>query len=183
MLLTSLTPEQCRERLRTRVAPDTEDVNLSLSFLPGESVWRMLHSNGATSSAPSIRGFFYATGLHLRKTIRYGNPFQTTAAVKLIRTSAGTRVLVCLGMEETSAVGLAICLGSCVVFTLFMIAGGRSSPEAFSGPPIVFMCLGFLTFGYAMLVISRSLARDEGPFLLQFLRETLEAEELPDNRS
>jgi hypothetical protein len=86
-------------------------------------------------------------------------------------------------MEEISSVGLAICLGSCVVFTLFMIAGRRSSTEAFSLPPIVFMCLGFLTFGYAMLVISRSLARDEGPFLLQFLRETLEAEELPDNRS
>jgi hypothetical protein len=127
-----------------------------------------------------VCGWFYPTGFTLRKAIWYANPFQTVAAGRIRGGPQGTRVWLCLGMEETSAIFPALWLVVWIVLTLIIAAQWRSAPESFTSHPawvssVLFL---FLAWGYGFLVFARWLARDEGGFLLQFLREALEAEEV-----
>jgi hypothetical protein len=165
-LETRFSPEECRLLLEPHVAS-------------GFAFW---------TDRP-VRGSARSGGFSLTKSISYRNSFQTQAAGKFVRTDAGTHIRVRLGLSRPVAALFTFWLLGLTAFAalgfLMLVADlPRSLNTANLSSPVRLVAVvgGMLTFGVALQTFGRWLARDEADFLMRFLGETLEAQELPETQ-
>jgi hypothetical protein len=116
----------------------------------------------------------------LRKRLKARNSFQTCLRLRMADTRTGTRLDCRVGMHPAVIVFMTLWLGAVAVIggaiflsSLIAVTGAAQSeiPPAIglAAPP------AFLLFGLLLLFGGRAMARDEEAFLLDFVRQTLEA--------
>lgn len=66
-------------------------------------------------------------------------------------------------------------LGAVLVFNVLIFSKGASDAVSVAGAFTLFM----LAFGFGFVAFGRLLARDEGPALLDFIRQTTGAQDMP----
>lgn len=164
LLATSLSPKECAERLGARTLSWW---NWRVWLRPGH----MRH--WAVIGSVSTRGFT------LWKTIPYNNSWRPRANGRLHHESGVTHIEVRLGRHPFVTI-FELCWFGGVVMTggsRFVSALQRGSGELTLLGTIAAPVL-MLAFGFAVRSFGLWLARNEGAFLLQFLRETMDAEEV-----
>lgn len=158
VLRTSLSPAECRERLDARTAP--------------------VHSRGAffgtwlTASDHPVRGHVGRDRFHLLKMIRGRNSWQSDAWGRFTAVPDGTRIDLSLGQNLPIAVFEACVLGALLLFLLAVLLSGRSFTDGL-------VILAILAMGVIMHAAGRWGAGKDQEFLVQHVRETLDAEEEP----
>ena len=167
VLRTQLNSEQCCERLQHQVG----QWNWYLYPIPEQP----------------LRGVVSKTGFTLRKTTRYRNDFQPVASGKLASAPDGTRIEVRLatapgGSFFTFWLGLWLFMLIVVVPFVIVRSFFRSVPlfiKATFLAAVIPLCLLLLwAFAQSLFDAGRLRGSEESAFLLNFLRETLEAEDL-----
>lgn len=157
VLRTSLSPKQCCERLRARTAP-----------------WRSLEaffgSWGAVGYRP-VRGQVWPYRFHVLKTNSWRNSFQSDAWGRFTAVPGGTRIDVSVGQNFPIVVFEACLLVVLLLGLLAAIAIGRLLTEALG-------ILAFLAAGVITHAVGRWGSGKDQEFLVQVVRETLEAEEV-----
>ena len=85
-----------------------------------------------------------------------------------------------LGMSRVAALLMTAWFGFLVVFIAGALVASLGGPVRTQGSPalLVLFALGMAALGVAFMAFGRWLSRNEGSFLLQFLRETLDSEEI-----
>ncbi|HUJ47883.1 MAG TPA: hypothetical protein VLV55_12190 [Rhizomicrobium sp.] len=159
-LLSPLPQATCVERLRAAI----------------HSPWSM--------STKGFVGRARSDSLTLRCAIWYGNSFQTILRARLNEDSDGTHIRCRFGMRRIEFAFM------CVWFGLILLAGGTMFFQAFVaalnghsfgklpdaleiGSPLI-----MAVFGIGLLKFCWYLARDERPEMIEFLKRTLEAQEI-----
>jgi hypothetical protein len=156
VLSTRLMPADCEQRIRACAA--------------SWPMWR------PTPQHP-VAGTVSRTGFCLTKAIKIRNSFQTEARGTFTPAEQGTRIDVTLG---PSPLVLAVGLVWLLLVLWFLAAGfaeGMLELAATGFTPSL-LPLGMLLVGVATFAIGRLLARGEDAFLLRFLMQELEADEV-----
>ena len=165
MLRTRLTPEACYERLRAR----------TVSLLAPTTLF-------SRPSRRPVYGSVSRQGFALTKyTLLYRNDLRTEASGRfLLAPDGGTEIPVRLGMSRVPAVFMTFWFGFIAVFIAGAIVAWLGGPVRAYGSPalLILFALAMAGLGVAFMAFARWLSRNEGPFLLRFLCELLEAEEI-----
>jgi hypothetical protein len=161
--------------LETRVSPDACRDRLTPLVGSWFSAW---------STCP-VRGSVHNDGFSIAKTIHYRNSFQIQASGRFEQNATGTRIRVRLGFSLVVAAFFTFwMLGVSAFFAVSLLALIADLPRSLStmglaGPAgFVLVLGGMLAFGVVLQAFGRWLARDEADFLLRFLADTLEADEV-----
>lgn len=104
------------------------------------------------------------------------NAFQTVAVVKLEPGGHGTRASVTFRSYYYVAAFMTFWIGAVVLFNLVIVGEGLSSSGQLAD---LVYSLPFLAFGFAFVAFGRLIARPEAPALLDFIRQTIGAQDLP----
>jgi len=138
-----------------------------------------VRSEWALFSSKPVGGKVTETSISISKMVFYRNSFQTILSGRILDDGAGTRIEARLGFPRRSM----------ILFVVFILAIGVVLPVTavslseggFSHVPlgILEVPLFFFAFGVFVFVFGRFLARNEGEFLLDFLRSTIDAEVEP----
>jgi len=131
---------------------------------------------GVLQGKPVLRGFRGdGTVLRLRH-IWVRNSFQTFAFLRLSPGGHGTHVQVTLRSRYDAAAILAIWLGIAIVISILsltqVISGAGNAQD-------LWFALLFPFFGVVVIVFGRLLARPERAALLDFIRQTIDARDVP----
>jgi hypothetical protein len=149
-------PADCEQRIRARAAT--------------WPLWR------PTPEHP-VAGTVSRTGFCLTKAIKIRNSFQTEARGTFTPAEHSTRIDVSLGPSPLVLVFGLVWLMVFVPFVAAEFAGGVPNLAA-TGFTEGLIPLAMLLAGAGIFVVGRLLARGEDAFLMQFLMQELEAEEL-----
>jgi len=157
VLVSSLSVEACRERLRADVG----------------SLW-----NPFTAWNHPVRGRVTGKGFWIVKTIHYRNSFQTEARGRWTAEGNGTRIDVSFGMSRWIAGFMIVWLIGIAAFVVGWWGSGPagSAKAAGAGTLLVFLPLLMLGFGIGLIAFGRWLARNESRELIEFLTRTLECQ-------
>jgi ABC-type sugar transport system permease subunit len=164
--------------LRTRLSPQECFCRLQRSTLPWSSAILVIPL--VTSTLPLI-GWVYSTGFAVRKRALHSNGMQPEAKASFVAVSDGTHMTVRLGTRRWVTV-----LNFCSLTFMMLMGGGiallcRLQGETRCTGPSVFAMPFVIPSSLAcILLFARWLARDEAAFLVAFLKQTLEAEEVPE---
>ena len=160
-----------------------------VSALPrGECVRRLRENVGSywgIGSGHRVIGEVAGDAIRLRKRIYYRNSFQPTLRGRLSDTPDGGTRVAC-EFAELPMLPILIAVGVIIV----LIAGMTVSLVAKSGVQLHDVPLAaiiapsaslpfFVALGFGTVYIGRRVARDEPRFLVDFLRNTLEAKDAP----
>jgi hypothetical protein len=104
------------------------------------------------------------------------NAFQTIAVVNLEPGGHGTRARVTFRSYYYVAAFMTFWIGAVLLFNV-VVAGEVLTGSAQIGD--LAYTLPFLAFGFAFVAFGRLLARREAPALLDFIRQTIGAQDLP----
>lgn len=159
VLLTPLSPAQCAARLA--------DALLDWRNLPEWSPTNPRLKN-------PVAGSVSADGFRVEKWSRYRGWSKVTAAGEFVRTRDGTRVVVRLSLRRRVAALLVFYFALLLVaqvFTLYWHLGGAASLSTLGAFAPGLAALA----GGALYLMGWRLAREEGEFLVEFLRDTLKA--------
>jgi hypothetical protein len=178
-LSSSLNPFAVEYRvLRTRLAPEECSRRLEPLVIPWSSRMAILWS--AEYRGRPLIGAVSPAGFELRKKLPYKNDLQTEAAARFELAPDGTRMRVRLGARSWVLLFLSLWLS---IITVVMISvpylcraypkscHGNLPPGAAFGVPILAVCI---------LALGRWLSRNDAEFLISFLKEKLQAEEVPE---
>lgn len=150
-----------------------------ISPLSREECVQRLRSKADPAWSGSIVGSVGETSFRWRKRIYYRNSFQYSLSGKLIDDNGQTRLHCRIGLHPFVRAFLAFWFGvvliACGVVTV-SIAGAlaRGAPLATLQPGAAIPFL-MLVGGFALLMFGRYLSRDEPDFLIDVLRQTIEA--------
>jgi len=103
------------------------------------------------------------------------NSFGTVAVVRCHESGSGTAISVTLRSRYVVAAVLMLWLGGVLIVNLASLY--KAAPDAVS--PLAVFTLFMLAFGLGFVAFGRLLARDEGPALIDFIRKTTSAQDLP----
>jgi hypothetical protein len=164
-------PEECVRRLSAAI-----DVERSLF-----RTWASL-----TGKRP-VAGWVKDSSFRLRKRITYNNGFQTYLTGTLQPRDAGTLIGGEFGLNALTRLFIPLWFGFLfffmgVSYPIVLISLFKPHPAMEHTQdtwPFLVVPPGMLLFGYLLIRFGRYLARDEAGFLSDFLRQTLEARELP----
>ncbi len=157
VLATKLSPSECEARLRARTA--------------GWPLWR------PTADHP-VAGSVSRTCFSLTKAISGRNSFQTEARGTLTAEEHGTRIQVTLGPSPLVLVFVLLWLAFDAAFLIAGLQGEVVIGTGLGFPPVA-IPVAMLVIGIAVVGLGRLSARRESTFLLRFLHDELQAEELP----
>jgi hypothetical protein len=162
VLTTELQPEECLARLRERLSSDESESGSSAG-----SGWEFAVEG---STGPS--GFT----IHHESSVR--NHFQTEAFGRLSPTSEGTRIEVELGAPRSARLFAMVALAFSGFISVALVLRWRHDPVSQWSSYSLPIAVLFPPFIYGYLAASRWLTRNEGPHLLRWLRDLMEAAEL-----
>lgn len=168
-LRTGLSPEECFHRLQPLTLPWLSIVLV----IP----W-------AFSKLP-VMGWVWPTGFAVRKltvSLNVSTMMQPEARAQFVVAPDGTRMRVRLGVRRWIAISSWIGLAAMIIFLeglTFLLCRFQPNPRCngpltFIWPLVIPVTLGLLAWLGAKQVV-----RDESAFLVNFLKQTLEAEEIP----
>ena len=166
MLRTRLTPEECSHRLEPLVIPWGSRMAL---------VWPTKELLGRP-----LVGMVSPAGFALRKKLPYKNDLQTEASARFEIAPDGTRLRVRLGARSWVLYFMLLWLS---VITIIMGAVPflcQAYPRSCHGNLPPWAAFSIPVFAACILVLGRWLSRNEGEFLVSFLKEKLSAEEVPE---
>ena len=103
------------------------------------------------------------------------NSFATVAVVRCHARGPGTALSVTLRSRYSVIALLTIWLG--IILTVNLLSLPSRWPNSVA--PVAALTLALVAFGVAFVAFGRLLARDEGPALLDFIRLTTGAEDMP----
>jgi len=162
VLTTELKPEECLARLRERLSSD----ELGSGSL-ARSGWEV---GVEGSTGPS------SFAIHSESSVR--NHFQTEALGHFIPTNQGTRIEVELGSPRGARLFAMVALAFSGFISVALVLRWRQDPVSQWSSYSLPIAVLFPPFIYGYLASSRWLTRAEGPRLLRWLRDLLEAAEL-----
>lgn len=161
LLLTQLSPEECRVRLEQRLAR-------WFSLIP--------------SDRKPIEGWVSNHQFEIRKFVLYRNPYQLVARGTFAPSTEGTYIVIRFALSQWVKIFIIMWLGLITSFAIFSILqvittwpnlltmpGWLDTPA----PPLLILILGSI----GVIWLGQRLSRNEPALLMRFLRETLEAEE------
>lgn len=161
-LETELRPEECLARLRERLS--------SVESESGPSAGSEWESGLEGSTGPS--GF----AIHHESSVR--NHFQTEALGRFIPSNEGTSIEVEFGLRRSARLfAMAALVFSGFISVSLVLRWCHDPVSQWSNYSLPFAVL-FPPFIYGYLAASRWLTRNEGPHLLRWLRDLLEAGEV-----
>ncbi|HME01328.1 MAG TPA: hypothetical protein VKM93_28955 [Terriglobia bacterium] len=164
VLTTGLLPEECLARLAERLSSGESE--------SGDSAGSGWEIGVEGSTGPS--GF----AIHRESSLR--NHFQTEALGRFIPTNEGTRIEVEFGSRRGARLFAMVALAFSGFISVALVLRWRhDSISQWSGYSLPIAVL-FPPFIYGYLTASRWLSRNEGPHLLRWLRDLLEAAELDE---
>ena len=162
------------------------ETDLLISPLPiDECVGRLraavIGDGSAAFGQEGVIGKVGENSLRVRKGLRMGmhNSFQTYLRATLESEGTSTRLTCHFGLHRFVAVFMLFWFGLVLIFAVgFMVVGLRSI-EAVDVPGVAFVVpLMMVPMGVGLVGVCRRMARGERQFLLDFLRETIDAREL-----
>jgi hypothetical protein len=161
VLKTALDPATCEARLKARLE----------------------HPFAAFSAEERpLSGWVARSGFAVRRVIGYRNPYQTEAVGRFVALPHGTRVDLQLGLTRWARLGTALwgiwCLAFAAVGPALALQGGTPARLADVVVPAAFAA-GFIVFQGMVIALGRFLARHEEAFIVQLLKQALDAEETP----
>jgi hypothetical protein len=118
-----------------------------------------------------------ATGFSLTRARSGRNSFQTEARGTFIIVEQRTRIQVTLGPSPVVLIFVLIWLALVLAFLLGGLSGDFVIGATLGFSPVT-IPIAMLLVGVAMVAIGRVVARDDARFLLRFLKDELEADEL-----
>ena len=161
-LTTDLTVEECRSRLGEWLSSGEPEVP---SDRP-EAGWQV-----------GVCGSTNPSGFAIRQETTVRNRFQTEALGQLIPTQQGTRIELEFGSSRGARLLAVAALALSGFISVALVLRWQRDPfSEWSGYSLPFAVL-FPPFIYGYLAASRWLTRNEGPRLLRWLRNVLEANE------
>jgi hypothetical protein len=123
--------------------------------------------------------------LRLRKALAEGayNSFQTYLRATLESERMSTRLICRFGPHPFVAVFMVfwVCLALAIAVAILIINSPASDPGDMTGIFVAAAPFVMIPMGIAMAVGGRHIARGERPFLLDFLRKTIDARQRPQS--
>jgi hypothetical protein len=164
-LRTRLSPQECQRRLRAVTLP-WPSVILGISWV---------------SSALPLMGWVYPTGFAVRKRFLMIDGMQPEAKARFEQAADGTRMTVRLGTRRWVMILCFYGLGLAMVYAggLQLLLGG-STRRAYVGAVVAVALYSTLM---VLLLVNQRKGRDQAAFLVAFLKQALEAEEVPSRDS
>jgi hypothetical protein len=162
VLATELQPEQCLARLRDRLSSGEFDSGPS----PGPA-W-----------AVEVKGSTDPSGFAIHQESSVRNHFQTEALGRFIPTKGGTRIEVELGSPRGARLFALAALAFSGFISVALVLRWRGDPVSPWSNYSLPIAVLFPPFIYGYFAASRWLTRKEGPHILRWLRDLLEAAEL-----
>jgi hypothetical protein len=159
--------------LRARLSPAECQRRLEAVTLPWTSL--MLVAPFVKSSLP-LMGWVYPTGFAVRKRFLRYNRLQPEAKAQFVATPDGTRMTVRLGTRRWVTILCFYGLGFAMLFGAGVQFLSPNKSRAFLGALVEIAF--FLALGLWLLATQRK-SQDQVQFLLDFLKQALEAEEIP----
>lgn len=163
-LRTRLAPEECCRRLEPLVMPWGS--RMAIVWPTKEMLGRPL--KGAVSPA----------GFALRKKIFYKNDLQTEGSARFELAPDGTRMRVRLGARRWVLLFMSLWLSVITVIMVSVPYLCHAYPRSCHGDPWFTPAVPVLAA--CILVLGRWLSRHDAEFLISFLKEKLQAEEVPE---
>ncbi len=141
-------------------------------------------SNWTIFGFRAVIGHIGERSFSLRKRIFYANSFQTIVRGTFIEESRQTRLHCRFGLHPFVAgfmifwfSGVTLFGGTILLTTISaLIAGSALNAHSLAGIGIPLL---MLVFGFGLVSLGRSFARDEQTYLVEFLIKTLDAREVP----
>ena len=130
-------------------------------------------------SRPLI-GTVSPAGFALRKKIAYKNDLQTEASAHFDLAPDGTRMRVRLGARRWVVLFMSLWLSVITVIMLSVPYLCRAYPKSCHGNLPPWAAYSIPLFAAGILVLGRWLSRNDAEFLISFLKEKLNAEEVPE---
>lgn len=162
--------DECLRRLQATV--EQEKLRWSI-FVGGLRV----AGNAPIASKSGVVGKIGDTKIRLHKSISGQNSFQTYLFAQLTDDGGRTRLHCRLGLLPSVVAFIVFWFG----FVLFIGLRNSVTANAFGEKSVVegwWVAPGILaSFGAALVLVGRYLARDEEKFLIDFLRQTIDARE------
>jgi hypothetical protein len=146
-----------------------------------------LFSFAALTGSHPISGRVEGSSIRLRKRIAYNNSFQTFLNATMRPEGAGTVIEGAFAMHPFTRFFMPIWFGGVILiggfgFIISLLAAfTHSSDEQRSHLPFLLGPPGMLFFGYLLVRFGRYLARDEAAFITDFLKQTLDAHDIPSD--
>ena len=147
-------------------------------MIPWGARMPILWSAQATAGRPLI-GAVSTDGFALRKKIFYKNDLQTEAFARFEIAPDGTRMRVRLGARRWVLFFMSLWLSIITVIMVSVPYLCREYPRSCHGNP--WFAPAVPIFAACILVLGRWLSRDDAEFLIARLKETLEAEDVPES--
>jgi hypothetical protein len=177
-LSSSLNPFGVEYRtLRTRLAPEECFHRLEPLVIPWSARMAILWSAQGAAGRPFI-GAVSQYGFAVRKKIPYKNDLQTEASARFELAPDGTRMRVRLGTRSWVLIFMSLWL-SIITIVMFSVPYlCHAYPRSCHGDPSFAPVVPILAAG--ILALGRWLCRNDAEFLIAKLKETLAAEEIPE---
>jgi len=164
VLATELGAEECLARLRERLTSGVSESGFS----------------AGSGGDIGVEGLTGPSGFAIHHEASVRNHFQTEALGRFIPTDEGTRIEVEFGSRRGARWFGVAALGFSGFISLALVLRWRHDPASqWSSYSLPFAVL-FPPFIYGYLAASRWLTRNEGPHLLRWLQDLLEARSLGD---
>lgn len=156
--VTSLTPATCQRRLHKNVARS---------------------SSWSSGKVLMVRGKVSRNSFRLTKRIDHQNWFQTQAVGDLTAIPDGTLISIRLRPSSLALAWYSVCFAWFVFAGCVSILASLILPSLAPGGPLRYAAMALIVLGFLSFVVWSGCrqARDEGPFLIQFLCQTLEAQD------
>jgi hypothetical protein len=150
-----------------------------ISPLPCEECVQRLRMKADPAWSGSVVGSVGETSFRWRKRIGYRNSFQYSLSGKLINDNGQTRLHCRIGLHPFVRAFLVFWFGvvviGCGMVTVSIVGGlARGAPLATLQPGTAIPFL-MLAGAFALVMFGRYLGRDESDFLIDVLRQTLDA--------
>lgn len=161
--ITKLSPQQCRERLEAQRVP------LFWAF-------KRMH----IPSESQVAGRISEQSFSIYRYTHYRNSFKTVASGELRLESGGTRIAVRLSLHPWVVTFMMFYLAFALLIETIVLLAGVFFFGTRAGPPFLLELapLALSIWAVAIYVMGRRTARGDDRFLLKFLKESLEAEEI-----
>ena len=165
--------------LRTRLAPEECCRRLEPLVIPWSARMAILWSAQARAGRPLI-GAVSPYGFAVRKKIFYKNDLQTEASARFELAPDGTRMRVRLGARTWVVFFMSLWLSIITVVMVSVPYLCHAYPKSCHGNLPPWAAYGIPVFAACILVLGRWLSRNDAEFLIAQLKETLAAEEVPE---
>ncbi len=134
-------------------------------------------------SSKQVAGRVSKDSISIRKRIRYRNSFQTVLRASLKPSENRTKLFADIGLHPFVKIFMFIWFGSLILIGGLIFITSLSSLAKETSADIgtimgILIPLGMAIFGIALLKFGKYLARDESAFLIAFLIDLLDAEEI-----